>query len=247
MPCSREEYGVSMSELTGKIALVTGAASGIGAACAERYAREGATVIATDIADDVEGIVVLDASDSSAWADLVKAITAEHGRLDLVHLNAGIRVGISDVRTLTDDDYLRVIAVNQHGVLYGLRATLPLLEKQGGSVLVTASRASLGPLANDLPYVMSKHAVTGLVRSVAADLETRGVSINALCPATVDTGFIAGAGRAQLERAGIAVMDADEVADGAMQILSGATTGQCFVQLPGARPEVFEFTPVPGR
>ena len=241
--------------LTGKVALVTGAASGIGLACARRYAREGATVIATDVVagGDVlaeSGIEFrsLDVTDSAAWDLLVAAVADDHGRLDLVHLNAGIRVGIGDIEALSDDDYLRVIAVNQHGVVFGLRATLSLLEQGGGgAVVVTASRASLGPLPNDLAYVMSKHAVNGLVRSVAAELHGRGISINAICPATVDTGFLAGTPRERLEAAGIAVMDSDEVAEGVMQILAQTSTGECYVQLPGGVPEPFEFPPVPGR
>ena len=237
--------------LEGKIALVTGAASGIGLACARRYAAEGATVIGTDVdttTDPGFELRPLDVADSSAWSAVVEEINDEHGRLDLVHLNAGIRIGVADIGELADDDYLRVIGVNQHGVLFGLRATVPLLEAAGGgTVVVTASRASLGPLPNDLAYVMSKHAVNGLVRSVAQDLQTRGITINAICPATVDTGFLAGAGREQLEAAGIVVMDSEEVASGVMAIIGSASTGECFVQLPGAMPEPFEFPPIPGR
>lgn len=240
--------------LAGKVVLVTGAASGIGRASARRYGAEGATVIATDIADDAGEAVAaeigaeyehLDVADPEAWAGLVPVIAARHGRLDVAHLNAGIRVGQSDITALTDDEYLTVIGVNQHGVVFGLRAVVPLLEAAGGgSVIVTASRSSLGPLPNDLPYVMSKHAVAGLVRSVAGDLGRRGISINAICPATVDTGFIAGAGRERLEAAGIPVMDPAEVADGAMVILASGETGRCFDQIPGGAPEVFAFAEV---
>ncbi len=243
-------------ELSGRVVLVTGAASGIGAACTARYAAHGATVIATDV-DDAAGkrlaadtgirYRTLDVADPAQWALLAEELEADPGRLDVVHLNAGIRQGIGDITELDDDAYQRIIGINQHGVFYGIRATVGLLERTGGgNVLVTASRASLGPLAQDLGYVMSKHAVAGLVRSVADDLRTRGVHINAICPATVDTGFVGGH-RARLEAAGIEVMDPEEVAAGAMTVLGSDLVGQCFVQLAGKPPEPFKFTAVPGR
>lgn len=235
--------------MQGQVVLVTGAASGIGRACAERFAAEGATVVATDVEPaESSDVRSLDVAEPVQWASLVDDIAADHGRLDVVHLNAGVRLGAGDVTQLDVDDYLRLIGVNQHGVLFGLRATVPLLEAGGGgAVVVTASRASLGPLPNDLPYAMAKHAVTGLVRSIAPDLTERGISINGICPATVDTGFLGGVGREQLEAAGIAVMDAAEVADGVMTVLRAGTTGEMFVQLPGEAPLPFAFPPVPGR
>lgn len=241
--------------LSGAVALITGAASGIGRACALRYAAEGATVVATDVGSD-DGVLAdhgialrpLDVADPAVWADMVEAIGADHGRLDLVHLNAGIRLGVGDVTELSDDDYLRLIGVNQHGVLFGLRATVPLLEQgDGGAVIVTGSRASIGPLPLDLAYAMAKHAVAALVRSAADDLAARQISINAICPATVATGFLGDVGRDQLEAAGIEVMDAEEVADGVMQIIASGETGQCFVQLRGEAPTPFPFPAIPGR
>lgn len=243
-------------DLAGRVVLVTGAASGIGAACAIRYAAHGASVIATDV-DDAAGERLaagagiryrrLDVADPAQWALLAEELAADPGRLDVVHLNAGIRQGFGDITELDDDAYQRIIGVNQHGVFYGIRATVGLLEQTGGGrILVTASRASLGPLPQDLGYVMSKHAVAGLVRSLAGDLENRGIHINAICPATVDTGFVGG-NRARLDAAGIEVMDADEVADGAMTVLGSDLVGQCFVQLAGQAPEPFDFAAVPGR
>ena len=255
-PAERNPDSMAEVELSRRVVLVTGAASGIGAACAARYAAHGATVIATDI-DDAAGERLaadtgiryrhLDVADPAEWALLTEELEADPGRLDVVHLNAGIRQGFSDITELDDDAYQRIIGINQHGVFYGIRATVGLLERTGGGhILVTASRASLGPLPQDLGYVMSKHAVAGLVRSVADDLKSRGVHINAICPATVDTGFV-GSNRTRLEAAGIEVMDADEVATGAIAVLCSDMVGQCFVQLAGKPPEPFDFAAVPGR
>jgi short-subunit dehydrogenase len=89
---------------------------------------------------------------------------------------------------------------------------------------------------------MTKHAVAGLVRSVAEDLGRRGISVNAICPAIVDTGFLEGR-RAELEAFGLVVMEPDEVADGVIAILESGETGRCFVQEPGSAPVAFEFAP----
>jgi NAD(P)-dependent dehydrogenase (short-subunit alcohol dehydrogenase family) len=243
----------------GAVALVTGAGSGIGAAAATRFAAAGARVVVTDVdagaGEEVAARIgatfhALDVADPAAWDAVVDRIVDGWGRLDLVHLNAGIRLGIGEVTELGDDDYLRIVAVNQHGVFFGLRATVPPLRRADpgpGHVVVTASRASLGPLPNDLGYAMAKHAVVGLVRSAAPALAEQGIRVNAICPATVDTGFLGGVGRERLEAAGIEVMDSEEVAEGILEIIAGDTTGEVFVQLPGGRPEPFEFAPVPGR
>jgi NAD(P)-dependent dehydrogenase (short-subunit alcohol dehydrogenase family) len=243
--------------LTDRIALVTGAGSGIGAATAARFAHDGATVVVTDVdrasgeavADEVGGrFLALDVADPDAWSGAAAWVQSELGGLDLLHLNAGIRLGEGDVTALDDEAYDRIIGINQHGVFYGLRAMVPLLaERDGAQVIVTASRASLGPLPNDLAYSMAKHAAVGLVRSVAPSLGEQGIRINAICPATVDTGFLGGVGREQLEAAGVEVMESAEVADGIIAILEGDATGEFFVQLPGGAPELFSFTPVPGR
>lgn len=243
--------------LHGRVALVTGAGSGIGAAAAVRFAAEGATVIVTDVDEAAGGRVAaeiggtfhrLDVADVEEWAAVAAAVSADQGGVDVLHLNAGIRLGQPDVTALSDADYQRIISINQHGVFYGMRAVVPLMSgREGAQIIVTASRASLGPLPNDFAYAMAKHAAVGLVRSVAPTLLDQGLRINAICPATVDTGFLGGVGRAQLEAAGVEVMDSDEVAEGIMAVLDGSTSGECFVQLPGGLPEPFAFAAVPGR
>ncbi len=239
--------------MQGQVALVTGGASGIGQACAERFSGEGAEVIVADVSDSAGTAVAarigaryehLDVADRTGWSALVERIAADHGRLDLLHLNAGIRLGASDLARLDLDDYLRLVGINQHGVIFGLTAALGLLARSGGSVIVTGSRASISPLPHDIPYAMAKHAVAGLVRSAAGGLADQGIRINAICPATVDTGLLAG-GRRQLEAAGVEVMEPAEVADGVMAILASGVSGACFVQLPGRAPEPFEFAETP--
>ena len=242
-------------DLRGKTALVTGASSGIGAACARRYAEAGADVICTDVVDDAGRHVAddiggrfrhLDVADSSAWAALAAELADDPGHLHLVHLNAGIRSGVGDIAELTDEDYLRIIGVNQHGVVFGLRAAVPLLEAAGGGhALVTASMASFSPLPLDLGYSMSKHAVAALVRSAAPNLVDRGIRLNAVCPATVDTGFLGG-NRDRLEAAGMKIMDSEEVAEAAMVILDSGLTGECFALFAGRQPEPFRFATIPG-
>lgn len=242
-------------DLNGKTALVTGAASGIGAACARRYAEAGALVICTDVADDAGQQVAddiggryrhLDVADSSAWAALAAELADDPGSLGIVHLNAGIRSGVGDIAELSDEDYHRIIGVNQHGVVFGLRAAVPLLEADGGGhALVTASMASFSPLPLDLGYSMTKHAIAALVRSAAPNLADQNITLNAICPATVATGFLGG-NREQLEAAGLTVMESEEVADAAMAIFDSGLTGECFALFKGRDPEPFPFASIPG-
>ena len=242
-------------DLKGKTALVTGAASGIGAACARRYAAAGAHVICTDVADDAGQQLAseidgryrhLDVADSSEWAALSGELTDNPGHLDLVHLNAGVMMRLDDIAEMSDEDYLRIIGINQHGAVFGLRAAVPLLEAAGGGhALITGSMASFSPLPVDLGYSMSKHAIAALVRSAAPNLAERGISLNAVCPATVGTGFLGG-NRDQLEAAGMIIMDAEEVAEAAMAILDSGLTGECFALFKGRQPEPFQFATIPG-
>jgi NAD(P)-dependent dehydrogenase (short-subunit alcohol dehydrogenase family) len=240
-----------MLELRDKSVLVTGAASGIGRASAVRFAEAGAHVIVTDVTDE-EGeecataiggeYVRLDVAAPDAWRALADTLRDLQQPLAVSHLNAGIRLG-SSIDDVSDAEYERILGINLGGVFYGIRTVVPLLEAAGGgAIIVTASLAALEPLPQDPCYAMTKHGVAGLVRSVADDLRRRGIAVNAICPAIVDTGFLEGR-RADLEAVGLEVMEPREVAAGVVAVLESGDSGRCFVQNPGGAPVPYEFTP----
>jgi NAD(P)-dependent dehydrogenase (short-subunit alcohol dehydrogenase family) len=196
-------------DLTGKVALITGAAGGMGAATALRLAGLGATVVGVDVVDDRGHEIFdslggshryyhLDVSDAAAWKVIVEKVVSDLGGLDIVHLNAGVMIrpagvaGLDDpVQWLTAERYRRVMGVNADGVAFGLIATLPLLiSRGGGDIIVTSSVAGISPLIIDPVYSMSKHASVGLVLSLAPVIEPQGVRLNAICPGAVDTGIV---------------------------------------------------------
>lgn len=227
----RRLLSVSMSgSLDGKHVLVTGGASGIGKACAERYRAEGATVYVTDIAPTSSDQIRLDVSNPDEWTEVVASLPP----LDVVHLNAGITtpgraltsespLPLSDV---TDDAYRTIIGVNLDGVFFGVRAVLPrMAEAGGGDIVVTASMAGLGGMPGDVAYTATKHAVVGLVKSLGASLGAHGVCISALCPGFVDTPLVPPDAQQFISELGMPVIPASRVAEAAMQAISERVNG----------------------
>lgn len=189
----------------GRVAVVTGAASGIGRASAERLSAEGASVVVVDIdlerAEEVATALpgdavaaAADVSDESAVATYMRTALETFGRVDLYHLNAGIIGSFAPFIDLSVDDFDRVLAVNVRGQFLGLREAFRQFSVQAapGAVVVTASIASLRAAA-DLPaYHTSKHAVTGLVKVAAVYGAPLGIRVNAVAPGLVPTGLFAG-------------------------------------------------------
>ncbi|HEY8626846.1 MAG TPA: SDR family NAD(P)-dependent oxidoreductase, partial [Gaiellaceae bacterium] len=155
-----------------RTALVTGGASGIGAATVDLLRSEGAEVQSLDLAGG------FDVSDVRAWETV--------GAVELACLNAGVVTGEHDVTRLSDDAYRHILGVNLDGVVFGVRRLASVMEP-GSSIVATASLAGLVPSPEDPIYTLTKHAVIGFVRSVAPQLEQRGIRINAVAPGFVET------------------------------------------------------------
>ena len=226
--------------LEGKVAVVTGGASGIGAAIVERLRADGFDVVSVDVKGDAT--ITADVSDAREWERIVAAVH----ELDVACLNAGVITGTSSITELTNEQYRRILGVNVDGVVLGVRALTPLLERSGGQFVVTASLAGLTTMENDPIYAGTKHFVIGFVRSVAPQLAARGIRINAICPGIVDTPLLGDDGRAALEAAGFPLLQPEEIADVVGLALASSETGQAWACQPGRDPEPFRFPGVPG-
>jgi NAD(P)-dependent dehydrogenase (short-subunit alcohol dehydrogenase family) len=206
-------------------ALVTGGASGIGAAVVEKLRAGGTDVRVLDLADG------FDVSDASAWDSV--------GPAELAFLNAGIGTGEGDMRELTDERYRRIVGTNIDGVVFGVRR-LARVMPDGGAIVVTASLAGLTTMVADPIYSGTKHFLVGFVRSVAPQLAERGIRISAVCPGIVDTPLL-GPMRQRTLDAGIELMRPEEIADAVLSAARDEASGQIWTCLPGRAPARHEF------
>jgi NAD(P)-dependent dehydrogenase (short-subunit alcohol dehydrogenase family) len=244
-----------MDALEGKVAVVTGGASGIGLASATLLARQGAKVVVADVdgpgaqaaASTIGGVAVTaDVAVAGQWSSIIGA-ARRLGGLDVVHLNAGVTTGQEDLSVLEDSQYRRIMSVNVDGVVFGIRSSLPdLVSGDGGAIVVTASLAGVIAFPADPLYTMTKHAVVGLVRALAPRLDDQRITINAVCPGLVDTPLIDGAVRDALAGSGFPLIAPESVGRAVLQAALGSETGQAIVVQAGREPLTYRFGRPPG-
>ncbi|PXX55621.1 3alpha(or 20beta)-hydroxysteroid dehydrogenase [Nocardia tenerifensis] len=190
--------------LVGKVALITGATGGIGQATAELFAREGAGLVVTDIAQDaVEGLAAslhaegadvlaarLDVSSQENWSEAIELARRRFGRLDVLVNIAGV-VDWPGIEETTKDAWDRVVAVNQTGTWLGMKTAMPLLRASGNaSVINTSSVLGIVGSGAAAAYQASKGAVRLLTKTAAVEYATRGVRVNSVHPGVIATPMI---------------------------------------------------------
>ena len=210
---------VSQGRLHERVAVITGAANGIGEAAARLCVAEGARVVLvdrdaprlealqSDLGEKAAASLVADVADHDTATRYVTLAQERFGRLDVVLLNAGMAGTIAPIHRVTPEDFDRILAVNVRSVWSGMAAAFLAMKSSGGSIVVTASTGGLMGAQQVAPYIASKHAVIGLVKSAAIEGARFGIRVNAVAPAPIDTAMMQhinqglGAGDAERSRA----------------------------------------------
>lgn len=228
--------------------LVTGGASGIGAAIARHWNNLGHHVTITDVDDEAGKSLAaslgctysrLDVREESEW----RAFVASCEPFDVAFLNAGVSTGslifgtpdTSPFGSFDVSAYRRTLGVNVDGVVFGVAHVAPaMVERGSGDIVVTASMASIYPIPPDPIYGLSKHAVSGFVKSLAPTLLEHGVYLSAICPFFVDTPLVPKEQQAQIRETGFDVLTVDRVVEAAQMAVAERAAGAHWVVFPGA-------------
>jgi NAD(P)-dependent dehydrogenase (short-subunit alcohol dehydrogenase family) len=186
-----------MGKLQDKVAVVTGGASGIGAGCAELFAREGAVVVVADLQDEparrlageIGGSSLhVDVTDPESVEKMIAATVERHGRVDILMNNAGIDGEQANTADSSLENWRRVQSINLDGVYYGMKYALPvMLAQKGGVILNTGSTVGLNAMGAIPAYSASKAGVIHLSKSVAIEYAMHGIRVNVICPSVVLT------------------------------------------------------------
>ncbi|MCS7480570.1 glucose 1-dehydrogenase [Umezawaea endophytica] len=193
-----------MGRLDGKVAVVTGAARGQGAAAARRFVAEGARVVITDVRDDLGKQLAddlgdaalyrrLDVASEEDWALAVAETVDAFGEITVLVNNAGV-LHFSAIAETTLDDYQRVVGINQTGTFLGMRAVIPSMKRAGGGSIVNVSSVEgLGGMPYLVAYTATKFAIRGMTKVAAMELGEHGIRVNSVHPGAVDTAMVSDA------------------------------------------------------
>ena len=189
-----------MNRLEGKVAVITGGAGGIGRAAGKLFVNEGADVLLVDVDEEAlksacDGIgsnkvsyCVADVTNSSDNQKMINLAEERYGGLDVLLANAGVEGDVSSIVDYDERRFEQVMAVNVKGPFLGLKAAIPAISKRGGgSIIITSSVAGVSGVANVAPYVTSKHAVIGMMKSAALECAPLNIRVNTVNPSPVET------------------------------------------------------------
>lgn len=192
---------INVGRLEGKVALITGAARGMGASHARRFVEEGAKVIMTDLNEEAGSTLAKelgsnalflrhDVTDASSWSEVVSKGTSTFGPITVLVNNAGVLGPIANTAELSVEDYLKVCAINQHGVFLGMKTVIPsMLEAGIGSIVNISSIAGIVAIYGfpSLAYVASKFAVRGMTKATAVEYGPKNIRANSVHPGFIKT------------------------------------------------------------
>jgi len=196
MPCAHAGSWADMDRLAGKVALVTGAASGIGAAIVKRFLSEGAQVVATDVSDfpspPSDGVVHLsqDTANENDWASIIMRVIADFGRLDILVNNAGVSARTCEPLTETTlDEWRRVLSINLDGVFLGMKHAMRAMGSKGGAIVNVGSVHSFVGIPNAAAYCASKGGLLMLTKAGALEGAALDppIRVNSIHPGYVET------------------------------------------------------------